>query len=109
MAPLGSCTKAYWAQWSSLQLVDGVLYRLWETPEGDNVVKQLIVPKAIQETILRELHSIITAGHFGVTKTFGRVRERFYWVNCRQPSKIGATGVTYVQRGKAPRGSRGHQ
>ena len=41
VAPLRSCTKAYWAQWSSLQLVDGVLYRLWETPEGDNVFNQL--------------------------------------------------------------------
>ena len=40
VAPLGSCTNAYWAQWSSLQLVDGVLYRLWETPEGDNVFNQ---------------------------------------------------------------------
>jgi len=42
MAPLGSCTKA---QWSSLQLVNGVVYRLWETPEGDKVVKQLVVPR----------------------------------------------------------------
>ena len=47
VAPLGSCTKAYWPQWSSLQLVDGVLQRLWETPEGDNVVKQLVVPKVL--------------------------------------------------------------
>ena len=49
MAPLGSHTKAYWAQWSSLQLVDGVLYRLWETPE-----------------VRPFLHSTITAGHFGL-------------------------------------------
>ena len=26
----------------------------------------------------------ITAGHFAAAKTFGRVWERFYWVNCRQ-------------------------
>ena len=84
VAPLGGCTKAYWAQWSSLQLVDGVLYRLWETPAGDKVIKQLVVPKTLREPILRELHSTITAGHFGVAKTIGRVRERFYWVNCRR-------------------------
>ena len=59
VAPLGSHTKAYWAQWSSLQLVDGVLYRLWETPEGDNVINQL-------EFLRPFLHSTITAGHFGL-------------------------------------------
>ena len=66
VAPLGSCTKAYWAQWSSLQLVDGVLYRLWETPEGDKCFQPIGVSKALRETILRELHSTITAGHFGL-------------------------------------------
>jgi len=65
MAPLGSCTKAYWAQWSSRQLVDAMAYWL-ETPEGDKVVKQLVVPKSLRETILCELHRTITAGHFGV-------------------------------------------
>ena len=73
VAPLGSCTKAYWAQWSSLQLVDGVVYQLWETPEGGNVFKELVVPNALWKTILHELHSTITAGHFGVAKTFGRI------------------------------------
>lgn len=27
--------KSYYAQWDSLCLVNGVLYRLWETPSGD--------------------------------------------------------------------------
>jgi len=31
-------TKNYWAQWDSLCLKDGVLYRLWDTPPGDQVI-----------------------------------------------------------------------
>ncbi|KAJ8940741.1 hypothetical protein NQ318_005492 [Aromia moschata] len=30
----------------------------------------------------REIHNGSTGGHLGVTKTLGKVRERFYWVNC---------------------------
>ena len=48
-------TKVYVGQWESLSVINGVLYRLWETP----------------------------AGHLGIAKTLGRVRERFYCVQCR--------------------------
>ena len=34
----------YWAQWDSLHLREGMLYQLWETPEGDKVVWQLVLP-----------------------------------------------------------------
>ena len=27
-------TKIYWAQWDSLSMKDGVLYRKWESPDG---------------------------------------------------------------------------
>ena len=65
VAPLGNCTKAYWAQWTSCQLVDGVVYWL-ETPKGDKVIKQLVVPKSLWETILCELYRTIRAEHFRV-------------------------------------------
>jgi hypothetical protein len=29
----------------------------------------------------------VSAGHFGVAKTLGRVKERFCWVNCQQNVK----------------------
>jgi len=83
-APHGEYTKVYWSQWQGLHLSDGLLYRLWETPSGDSVIKQLVLPKALRPEVLQQLHSTPTAGHLGVTKTLGRVRERFYWVNCRQ-------------------------
>lgn len=77
-------TKAYWAQWKSLCLEQGLLVRLWETPSGDSVVKQIVVPKALQKRVLECLHGTIPTGHFGVAKTLGRVKEQFYWVKSRQ-------------------------
>ena len=32
-------TKAYWAQWSSLRLKNGVLYRVWLSPTDDRVMQ----------------------------------------------------------------------
>lgn len=77
-------TKMYWAQWSSLRLRDGVAYQLWETATGDSTIWQLLLPKVLRSEALYQLHNITTLGHLGISKTLGRVRERYYWIVCRQ-------------------------
>ena len=37
--------KIYWAQWDSLQMREGALYQRWESPRGDIVLWQFILPK----------------------------------------------------------------
>ena len=55
-------------QFKSLQLIDGILYQIFET--GDNgVVLQQIVPPSMTHEILAACHSSSTAGHLGVAKT----------------------------------------
>ena len=81
VAPQSEITKAYWAQWNSLKLLDGVLYRLWENASGDKITKQLVIPKNLRSSVLHLLHNLPTSGHMGVAKTVGRIKERFYWVN----------------------------
>ncbi|KAJ8957190.1 hypothetical protein NQ318_007752 [Aromia moschata] len=80
----GTTIKGYWAQWNSLCLRDGLLQRKWESPDGVSTVYQLVLPKARIHQVLEELHSSPTGGHFGVTRTLARVRDRFYWENCRR-------------------------
>ncbi|KAJ8948900.1 hypothetical protein NQ318_020485 [Aromia moschata] len=75
----GTTIKGYWAQWSSLCLRDGLLHRKWESPDGVSAVYQLVLPKARIHQVLEELHSSPSGGHFGVTRTLARVRDRFYW------------------------------
>ena len=85
VAASGGATKAYWAQWQSLRVENGLLYCLWESSSGDSITKQLVVPRVMRKTVLANLHGTVSTGHFGVAnKTLGRLRERYYWVNCRQ-------------------------
>ena len=84
MSKYGHGTKIYFSQWQSLSHCNGVLYRLWESPSGDVITKQLVLPKIWRKDVLQELHNTRTAGHLGVAKTLSRVRERFYWVQCRR-------------------------
>lgn len=59
----------------SYEMISGILYRRWEEPDGREVRHLLLAPKSIQEEILRSLHDLPTAGHFGVKKTMARVRQ----------------------------------
>ncbi|GBN62197.1 Retrovirus-related Pol polyprotein from transposon 297, partial [Araneus ventricosus] len=45
IAPESPATKRYWALWDSLYLKDGVLYRKWESDDGNSCRWQLILPK----------------------------------------------------------------
>lgn len=79
----GHVTKAYWSQWDSLVLTEGILYRKWINPRTDSVLLQLVVPKNRIPEVLKEAHDSPSGGHFGVNRTLDRVRRRFFWANCR--------------------------
>ena len=77
-------TKAYWSQWNSLVLKNGVLYRNWESADGKQTHLQLVLPEVRVPDVLKELHNSAAGGHFGVNKTLNKVRLRFYWLHCRE-------------------------
>lgn len=49
---------------------------LWKTV-GD--AKILVLSKSMRVEVMNLCHYIPTSGHQGVTRTFGRIREKFYW------------------------------
>ena len=75
---LDSTTKAYWAQWDSLAVKEGVLYHHWELTELGKVTWQLVLPKGLRTSVLKQLHDNPARGLLGVSKTLAKVRERFY-------------------------------
>ena len=81
VSPYGACTKAYWAQWKSLVLKNGLLYHRWENTAGDGITLQLVLPEPLQRQAFKQLHEAPTAGHLGINKTIGRIQQRFYWCN----------------------------
>ena len=83
IAAMSPVTKSYWAQWASIDMVDGVLHRRWEDRSGCEVKYLYLTPKVVQDDVLRNLHDSPTAGHLGLKKTIARVRQRFHWINLK--------------------------
>lgn len=72
--------KTYLAQWDLMEVRDGILVRRWESDDGKSVRFLTVLPQGLRKSVLQELHGVNTAGHLGVKKTTGKVKERFYWV-----------------------------
>ena len=58
-------------------MVENVLYRKIDTELGD--VLQLVVPKELRKEILFTHHNDVTSGHLGVSKTWSKLRLRYFW------------------------------
>ena len=71
--------KSFWTQWDRLEVMDGVLYRRWESTDGLYIRWQMVLPKSMVEDVFRLLREVPTAGHLGVYRTIASVRLRFYW------------------------------
>lgn len=80
---LGPEGKAFYSQWATLTLCDGLLYHQWQTPDSETTFVQLLVPHSLWCQVLRLVHGSVGTGHFGVAKTLRRLRSWFYWPGCR--------------------------
>ena len=75
---------SFWSQFSWLKLIDGLLFREYESEDGSGITLQLCLPRKLIPEVLKLLHDSPAAGHLGVSKTAGRVTSRFYWNNWMQ-------------------------
>ena len=71
-------TKAYWALWDSLRLINGCLYRHWESTDGKTSSNLLVVICSKMKEVLNELHNGASAGNLGATKTLERIKQCFF-------------------------------
>jgi len=55
--------KGYWAQFDSFVLVEGIVYRRFERPDGTNQYLQLLIPRCLRQHFLGNLRAQAT-GHF---------------------------------------------
>ncbi|UYV62133.1 K02A2.6-like, partial [Cordylochernes scorpioides] len=102
MSDKSPALKALWAQWDSLRVENGLLKRVWESADGRSTKMQLVVPEVKIPGVLREVHSGASGSHFGVTKTLRKVRERFYWVYCREDVENWCRRCTTCAASKGP-------
>lgn len=82
----GNCLHApeelekYAAVWAQLQLQGSRLVRF--PPANSDAAKcvQVVLPKSMVPSILKQLHNASTGGHLGIQKLQGKVKDRFYWL-----------------------------
>ena len=91
VASRGAESKAYWGQWESLRTHQGLLCREkrrdgqrktendGEDGEGRRIWRQTVIPRALRERVLHEMHNSPTAGHLGTRRSLTAMRTRFYW------------------------------
>ena len=79
VAPLSKAVKGLWTMFDSLRLSGGVLQRAFKTAATGEEQWQVVVPRGLQEAVLKAMHGAGGSGHFGVTKTLRRLRQSFYW------------------------------
>ena len=70
-------------------LKDGTLYHVFQPRVGhknnenfDQMILQLAVPKVKRQEVIHGYHDCLAGGgggHFGVNKTFGAIRLKYYW------------------------------
>ncbi|KAK3095582.1 hypothetical protein FSP39_016324 [Pinctada imbricata] len=71
--------KFYWNRIDSLVVQNGVLYRKFESIDGQTPELHIVLPKELRSLVLKELHDNPTGGHLGIKKTIDKVKKRFFW------------------------------
>ena len=101
-----SDTKSLWNEWERLELRSGVLCRKWTSLDGTPDKLQVVLPREYRSSFIKLVHTGMTGGHMGRSKTEEQVRLRAYWPNWRtQVASELKKCVECAQyhRGKAPR------
>ena len=106
---LSPASRRLFQLWDQLLVKDGLLWRWYERPVDHERTLQLVVPMALREEVLVDLHEGVCAAHLGMDKTLARLKERFYWPGhyndvenwCRNCAKC-AMRKTPAPRARAP-------
>jgi len=72
-----------WAQFESLEVKNGVLYRRFYRTDGTISHLQLIVPRILRNMFLKLVHEG-AGGHVAIRRTKDQVQRRAYWPGWRQ-------------------------
>ena len=75
--------RSLWAQFESLEVRNGILYRRFYSTDGTISHLQLIVPRVLRNTFFKLVHEG-AGGHFAIRRTQDQVQRRAYWPGWRQ-------------------------
>ena len=70
--------RRFLAQWTELEIIDGVLCR-WKTSPGKSKVLQIVIPAGMRRDVMYYCHGHQTSGHFGKKHSIERLSRKYYW------------------------------
>ena len=78
---------------------DGLLYHLDRNKKGGNEdpLSQLVVPQSLKFEVLSNVLDHVSGAHFGIRKTFQKVRQRYWWKECSKMLSTGANPAKTAQ------------
>jgi hypothetical protein len=68
------------AKANAFAMVQGVLCKLEQDQHRQTKLK-IVIPQVLKSEIIRNCHDQPWSAHLGVSKTYDKIRERFYWDN----------------------------
>ncbi|CAG2241728.1 HACE1 [Mytilus edulis] len=87
------------------EIDNGILYHFFNArsrslPKGQNMVKQLAIPRTLRKEVLEAFHDNIVGCHQGEERTYEAVRQRYYWPNMYTDIKTYIKTCEICQRSK---------
>ena len=85
-------TKHFWACRSQLEVIDGILYYIWENPTKVN--RLLLVPESLRKEVFNFCHDASSSGHLAQKKTLAKIRQSFIWHGINKDCKLYITNCS---------------
>ena len=104
--------RHYWIYRQMLSMCNGILVRHYTKHDGTGKYVQFVVPRVMRNDVIYHMHNSLMSGHLGVSKTEGKLLQRFYWYQVREDIRLWIlncdecqSNKLSVKRPRAPLGS----
>ena len=98
----GPDVRKFWINWQTIERINNVLY-MKRILHDDSVQYLLLVPEKLRKEVLDVFHSSVSAGHFGVSKTTSKIKEKFYWYKMREDIRLYINNCEPCNKAKRPK------
>ncbi|KAK3099869.1 hypothetical protein FSP39_010951 [Pinctada imbricata] len=75
-------------QMQSLEIENGILYKVYYHKDGLGVQRQLLAPKQIRKGVVSQNHDSLLSGHLGYKRTWQKTKSKFYWFEMQEDVKL---------------------
>ena len=86
------------------EIEDGIVYRQETRNKKDS--RRLAVPEKLKETVLNTCHEDLGGGHFGFKKTFGKIKQRYFWHGMYKDTENWVNSCSKCSARKSPQPNR---